>query len=142
MEDKGRLFNSAKDKADILNRQYISVQTVEEPGEAIPDPEGEPFSDMNDIAVQEEGVRKLLKKCNPNKASGPDCIPARILRECADEIALILTAIFTSIETGMVPEDWRQANISAVFKKKKSCKLSSSLSDIFIMQVDGTCHSE
>ena len=74
---------------------------------------------MNDIAVQEEGVRKLLKKCNPNKASGPDCIPARILRECADEIALILTAIFTSIETGMVPEDWRQANISAVFKKKK-----------------------
>ena len=118
LKDKGRLFSSAKDKAGILNRQYISVKTVEEPGEAIPEPEGEPFPDMNDIAVQEEGVRKLLKTCNPIKASGPDCIPARILRECADEMAPILTAIFTrSIETGMVPEDWRQANISPVFKK-------------------------
>ena len=51
---------------------------------------------MGGILAQEEGgVRKRLQECNPNKASGPDCILARILRECADKIASILTAIFT-----------------------------------------------
>ena len=37
--------------------------------------------------MTEEGVRKLLRKLNPNKASGPDLIPARILKDMADEIS-------------------------------------------------------
>jgi hypothetical protein len=33
------------------------------------------------------GVQKLLQKLNPQKACGPDQIPARILRDLADVIA-------------------------------------------------------
>ena len=33
------------------------------------------------------GVQKLLQKLNPEKACGPDQIPARILRDLADVIA-------------------------------------------------------
>ena len=48
----------------------------------------------------------------------PDMIPARILRECSDELAPILTIVFNrTLQTGCVPEDWKQANVSAVFKK-------------------------
>jgi N-acetylglucosamine kinase-like BadF-type ATPase len=36
---------------------------------------------------QEKGIAKLLSKLNINKASGPDTISCRILREAADEIA-------------------------------------------------------
>ena len=118
LKDNGRLFNSSKDKADILNRQYQSVFTQEDPDSSIPDPDGNPFPAMKDISVTEEGVKKLLQKANPRKASGPDMIPARFLKECAEDLAPILVIIFSkSLQTGTVPDDWKTANVSAVFKK-------------------------
>jgi hypothetical protein len=49
---------------------------------------------MPEITVSIEGVQKLLRKLNPQKACGPDQIPARILRDLADVIAPPLTLIF------------------------------------------------
>ena len=118
LKDNGRLFNSPKDKADILNRQYQSVFTHEDPDIPVPDPDGDPYPDMEHITVTEEGVRKLLQKSNPRKASGPDMVPARLLKECSEELSPILTCIFNkSLQTGIVPDDWKTANVSAIFKK-------------------------
>ena len=118
LKDNGRLFNASKDKADILKRQYQSVFTHEDPDSSIPDPEDDPFPAMKDITVNEKGVRKLFQKSNPQKVSGPDMIPARLLRECAGDLAPILALIFNkSLQSGTVPDDWKTANVSAVFKK-------------------------
>ena len=120
LKDNGRLFNAPKDKADILNRQYQSVFTQEEPGISAPDPDGDPYPDMDNITVTEEGVRKLLQRRSPRKATGTDMLPARILMECSEELSPKLTIIFNkSLQTGTVPDDWKVANVSAVFKKGK-----------------------
>ena len=106
-----------KDKANIFNRQYESPFTREDTSN-IPQPRGEPCSTMPDMIVTEEGVAKLLRKINANKARGPDMIPVRILKELAEEISPSLTAIFQkSLDLGTVPDDWRSANVSAFFKK-------------------------
>ena len=118
LKDNGRLFNASKDKAEIFNRQYQSVFTHEDPDIPVPDPDGDPYPDMEQITVTDEGVRKLLQKSNPRKASGPDMIPARLLKECSEELSPILTLIFNkSLQTGTVPNDWKSANVSAIFKK-------------------------
>ena len=118
LKDNGRLFNSPTDKANILNHQYHSVYTQEDPSSATPDPDGTPLPDMDNITVTEQGVKKLLQKSNPQKATGPDMIPARLLRECSEELAPILTIVFNrTLQTGCVPEDSKQANVSAVFTK-------------------------
>lgn len=52
------------------------------------------FPDMPNIVINKQGVEKLLQDVNPNKASGPDAIPAKILKECASSIAPVLTKIF------------------------------------------------
>ena len=117
LKHQGKLHSLAKDKADILNQQYQSVFT-EEDTHSIPTPSGTPFPSMDDITVDEAGVGKLLKNINPHKAAGPDEIPAKVLKECAEELAPFLTIIFTkSLAESNVPDDWRHANISAVFKK-------------------------
>jgi len=36
---------------------------------------------MQDITITPEGVYALLSKLDPHKASGPDNIPARVLKE-------------------------------------------------------------
>ncbi len=82
------------EKANILNRKFETVFTWELP--ISPDllPQDSPYKSMNDIAMEENGVRKLLETINPHKAAGPDEITARILKEIASSIAPILTAIY------------------------------------------------
>ena len=124
LKENGRLHAEPKYKADFLNRQYESTWTKKDRG-SIPTPEGQPFPAMPEISVTKEGVFKLLLKLNPNKATGPDLLPARILKDMANEIAPILTAIFQqSFYTGIVPRDWRTANLTAIFKKGEKYKNS------------------
>ena len=73
------------------------------------------------ITVTVSGVLKLLKRLDPSKSSGPDNIGQRVLRELSSAIASPVTVIFQqSLRDGIVPEDWRKANITPVFKKGKS----------------------
>ena len=73
---------------------------------------------MPPIKVTVPGVLNLLKGLNPNKACGPDNIGPRLLRDLSEQIASSLTTIFQqSLHDGIVPGDWRKANITPVFKK-------------------------
>ena len=63
-------------------------------------------------------MEKLLQNINPSKASGPDNIPNKVLKQCAKHLALSMSLIFQlSLDIGTLPEDWRNANISSIFKK-------------------------
>ena len=54
----------------------------------------------------------------PHKAAGPDSIRPKVLKELAPSIAPILQIIFAkSLKTHQVPEDWKQALISPIYKK-------------------------
>ena len=62
LKDNGRLFYPSKDKLDILNRQYQTVFTHEDPDSSVPDPDGDPFPDMTNFTISEESVRQLIQK--------------------------------------------------------------------------------
>ena len=117
LKDKGKLVSDSKGKAEILIKQFKSVFTIDK-STTIPKTNKYIKETIPALYIREKGLEKLLKEVNPSKASGPDGIPNRILKECACQIAPSLTAIFQkSIDTGTLPEDWLNANISCVFKK-------------------------
>ena len=84
---------------------------------------------MPDINITGNGVYKLLKNLNVNKAAGPDQIPTKILQAAASELAPALSRLFQfSLDNGEVPQDWRGANIVPLYKKRgypPGCKLLS-----------------
>ena len=111
------LTRDPHDKAKILNNQFFSVFTHEDLSDLSQciDPT---FPLAPDIAFSTDGILKLIKSLNINKASGPDNISARALVLCAEEIAPVLTVLFTqSFDSGKLPNDWLTANITPVFKK-------------------------
>ena len=74
----------------------------------IPDKGFSPYQAMEDPFITEAGVLKLLQ----------DLIAATVMRETAVDLAPVLTTTFThSINTGPVPEDWKEANVIPIFKK-------------------------
>jgi len=76
------------------------------------------YLDIDQLHFNLEGMSKLLSSLDGNKASGPDNIPCRVLKELASEISPIITAICQqSLEIGILPNDWEKAIISPIYKK-------------------------
>ena len=72
---------------------------------------------LNDLAFTPDDVFFVLKNLDTNKACGPDCIDAIILKECASELSPSLTRIFNySLQSGRFPESWKLANIILTHK--------------------------
>ena len=69
------MINDSTEKAEILNKQFISVFTVEDTN-TIPDKGTSPYPSIPDINVTLDGVRNLLLISNLNKSAGPDNIHA------------------------------------------------------------------
>ena len=108
---------SNPEKAEALNHQYTSVFTKENL-QNIPNKGPSPYAPMPKIDFSSNGILKLLKGLNVNKATGPDDLPARVLKECAESIAPILSFIFdTSYRQHQDPTDWETANVMPVYKK-------------------------
>ena len=60
----------------------------------------------------------MLQNIKPDMAAGPDSLPVTVLKELSHEIVPILELIYCrSIQSGIVPSDWKTANIDLIFKK-------------------------
>lgn len=116
------MTESDGEKAHMLNSFFSSVFTSEDLSE-IPDPElkhtGPP---LQHIIIEEEEVMKRLGNLKPAESPGPDGLHPRALKEAAELIAKPLTLVIfnKSIEEGVVPDDWKVAHVTALFKKGKT----------------------
>ena len=118
----GELHSDSQSKADILNYQFSSVFTTDDV-HADTVLEGPSIPPVANLKICEKGVAKLLREVDPSKAGGPDELPCRILRELAEDIAPILTDIYTqSLSSGELPSTWKSAYISPIFKKGAVCE--------------------
>ena len=87
----GALHTDANMKATLLNQQFKSVFTPRDPNNQVPRLDGPSFPSIRPLVISTMGVQKLLYKLNVKKASGPDNISCKILRELSVEIASVLT---------------------------------------------------
>ena len=105
--------------ADIFNNYFTSVFSV--PQEDKEDngigklPAAEP--PFSDIVLHIGEVVAPKKSLEPNKATGPDEILARILKETASTIAPSLCKLFNrSLGEGCIPSEWKLANVVPVYE--------------------------
>lgn len=122
-KDEGRTekTRSDKEKAEILSKQFASVYIDEPDGESPPATPVE-APRMQDIEITEDKIKKILLKLKRNKSPGPDGVHPRIIKELMNELLAPLKILYsTSLREGMVPEDWRTASITAIYKKGNKC---------------------
>ena len=114
--ENGILKTDTLDKANICNRQFQSAFTRESDTE-IPSKGSSHFTPMVEITVDPNGVL-MLNNLKIHKASEPDGLRARVLKECRSEIAPILALIYNEwLAQGTVPDGWRQANVAPILRK-------------------------
>ena len=73
---------------------------------------------ISDLTLNESTILAALKALEVGKATGPDEIPAKLLKQTASVTAPSLCRIFNkSLQLGSLPSDWKLANVVHVHKK-------------------------
>ena len=73
---------------------------------------------IDHIAIEYDEIISLLRKINPNKATGSDGISGQMLLLCDESVILPLQIIFRNIlSTSIYPDMWKLANVTPIFKK-------------------------
>ena len=126
LKENGTNHTEAKGKADALNRQFQKVFTRETPIPLEERNTAQLYPDAEPLTITAPGVQKLLEQLKPNKSPGPDSIQPIVLKELAPSITPLLTEVFRcSLRTGVVPDDWKKANVTPAFKKGDKSKPSN-----------------
>ena len=118
-DETGKLLTDESDMVTNLNNTFTSVFTAEDKHN-MPNPTQEytgeiPLTDTNIIP---QTVMKKIDLLDPHKSPGPDKIHPILVKELAEQIVVPLSIIFNkSLQEGVVPDDWKLANVSPIFKK-------------------------
>ena len=63
-------------------------------------------------------VKKVITNLDLSKASGPDCIPVVVLKNCEPELSYILAELFNKcLNESCFPDCWKVSSVVPVFKK-------------------------
>ncbi|MGH0123268.1 UNVERIFIED_CONTAM: hypothetical protein FKN15_021008, partial [Acipenser sinensis] len=103
--------------ANILNDYFSQVFTKEDM-DYMPDMSTCSYPILNKFSITEAEVLKGLGALKINKSPGPDEILPIVLKEMKEVIYKPLTKIMQqSLDTGVVPTDWKIANVIPIHKK-------------------------
>lgn len=91
----------------------------------LPEVEVKVDENLAEIIITEQEVCKYLEQLDTTKAPGPDGVPTKVLKECANVLKKSLTKLFNlSVTLGSFPDIWKIAKVTPVYKKgeKKDIK--------------------
>ena len=116
----GTMATDSAAKAEVLNKFFRSVFTQEDQ-ERLPAFEKRPCSrELTHLNITSEDVKQFFGKLNTSKSPGPDGLHPRVLVELTDQlIAPLKTILCRSLIEGQLPQDWKDGNITPIFKKGK-----------------------
>lgn len=126
-----RILTDQKEISEVFNEYFQSVFSMSDPLNAAVCESG----DSGVIWISLEGVTELLLRLDQKKSTGPDDIPSAFLRRYATLLAKFLVVIFQkSVSSGAIPDDWRIARVTPVFKKGNRLNFSN------YRPISLTCH--
>ena len=69
------------------------------------------------VSVAPKMVKKVIINLDLSKASGPDCFPVVVLKNCEPELSYILAELFNKcLKESCFPDCWKVSSVVPVFK--------------------------
>ena len=114
------IYTNDKDKANILNQFFTKQSTLADSNASLPSINHALPYQLDSISITSLEVEDILKTLKTGKAAGPGSIDNRLLKELARPLLGPLSDLYNfSLTTGEVPNLWKQANVTPVFKKNE-----------------------
>ncbi len=81
---------------------------------------------LETVIITQKDVETTLRALDKSKSVGYDLVHSHVLKECSKSISHSFYLVFKkSIETGTLPDMWKMANVTPLFKKGSKLKASN-----------------
>ncbi|KAK3106102.1 hypothetical protein FSP39_012782 [Pinctada imbricata] len=105
-------------KTQLFNEYFITQSTVDDSGVDLPPLTYNQTCSIDNIDITETDVKDVLDNLDISKATGPDGINPRLLKEASSQLCGPLSKFFNrSLEIAKYPSVWKEANVSPIYKK-------------------------
>ena len=106
------------EKANCLNGYFVSISTIDDHEIPLPNFTEKTDATLTNLQVQDQEIIDILTSLIVNKASGPDEISHRMLKETRFSICVPLRILFNkSFLDNTYPETWKSAVVMPIYKK-------------------------
>ena len=126
------MLPSASDKAKLFAENFSKNSYLDDSGIYLPVFPSRANLKLHNISVTVKMVKKIIMNLDLPKASGPDCIPVVVLKNCEPELSYILAKLFNKhLKESCFPDCWKVSSVVPLFKNvgerstaKNYCRVS------------------
>ena len=110
-------MSSGSDKAKLFAGNFSKNSNLDDSAISLPVFPSRTNLKLHNISVTCEMVKKVIMNLDLSKASGPDCIPVVVLKNCEPELSYILAELFNKcLRESCFPDCWKVSSVVPVFK--------------------------
>ena len=118
IENSHTVYTTAKDKANIFCQIFAEKCRLEDGHLQPQEATVHPRVLLDKEVFQPKDIKKILRRLKPDKASGPDLVPSRVLKECCAELGSpIMPSLLLCFSKGTFPDQWKTAFVIPVHKR-------------------------
>ena len=111
------MLSSASDQAKLFAENFSMNSNLDDSGISLPVFPSRTNLKLHNISATPKMVRKVVMNLDLSKASGPDCIPLVVLKNCEPELSYILAELFNKcLRECYFPDCWKVSSVVPVFK--------------------------
>ena len=111
------VLSSASDKAKLFAENFSKNANIDASGISLPVFHSRTNLKLHNISVTPKMVKEVITNLYLSKASGPDCIPVVIVKNCEPELSYILPELFNKcLKESCFPDCWKVSLVLPVFK--------------------------
>ena len=108
---------SASGTGRLFAKSFSKNSNLDDSGISLPVFPSRTNLKLHNISVTPKMVKKVIMNLYLSKASGPDCIPVVVLKNCEPELSYILAELFNKcLKESCFPDCWKVSSVVPVFK--------------------------
>ena len=110
------VLSSQSDKAKLFAKNFSKNSNLDDCGISLPVFPSRSNLKLHNISVTPKMVKKVITNLDSSKASGPDCIPVVVLKNCEPELSYILAKLFNKcLKESCFLDCWKVSSVVPVF---------------------------
>ena len=129
------VLSFASDKAKLFAENFCMNSNLDDSGISLPDFPSRTNLKVH-ISVTLKMVRKVVMNPDLSKASGPDCIPVLVLKNCEPELSYILAELLNKCLTeSCFPDCWKVSSVVPEFKNVEERSTAKNYRPVSLLSV-------
>ena len=116
------VLSSASDKAKLFAENFCKNSNLDDSVISLPVFPSRTNLKLHNISITPKMVKKVIMNLDLSKASGPDCIPVVVLKNCEPEHSYIVDELFNKCpKESCFPDSWKLASVFLYFRMLGKC---------------------